>query len=125
VARALYELGRLEQADAWADRAMHLAASDAAATQMGWRQVRAKVLARRREHAEAEQLARDAVAIADGTDCLNAQGDTNADLAEVLLRSGKADEAKAALEQALQRYERKENVVMAQRTRDRLVAAAP
>ena len=53
---------------------------------------------------------------------LNAQGDAYADLAEVLLLSGKADEAAAALEQALERYERKGNLVMAQRMRDRLAA---
>ena len=92
-------------------------------TQMLWRQVRAKVLARRGEHAEAERLAREAVAIGEGTDALNAQGDANADLAEVLLLGGKADEAAAALEQALERYERKGNLVMARRMRDRLAAA--
>ncbi len=52
------------------------------------------------------------------------QGDANADLAEVLLLSGKTGEAAAALEQALDRYERKGNLVMARRTRDRLAAAA-
>jgi tetratricopeptide (TPR) repeat protein len=87
------------------------------------RQVRAKLLARRGEHAEAEQLAREAVAIGKGTDCLNWQGDAYADLAEVLLLSGKADEANVALEQALDRYEQKGNLVMAQRMRDRLAAA--
>ena len=76
-------------------------------TQMLWRQVRAKVLARRGEHAEAERLAREAVAICEETDMLDAQGDAYADLAEVLLLGGKADEAAAALEQALERYERK------------------
>ena len=80
---------------------------------MLWRQVRAKVLARRGEHAEAERLAREAVAIGEKTDMLNAQGDAYADLAEVLLLGGQADEAAAALEQALDRYERKENLVMA------------
>ena len=92
-------------------------------TQMLSRQVRAKVLARRGEHAEAERLAREAVAIGEGTDALNWQGDANADLAEVLLLGGKAGEAAAALEQALDRYERKGNLVMARRTRDRLAAA--
>ena len=90
---------------------------------MLWRQVRAKVLARRGEHAEAERLAREAVAIGEGTDMLNMQGDANADLAEVLLLGGKAGEAAAALEQALDRYERKGNLVMAGRTRDRLGTA--
>ena len=124
VAHALYELDRLDDADAWASRAVQLGASDDAETEMAWRQVRAKVLARR-EHAEAERLAREAVAIGEGTDMLNAQGDAHADLAEVLLLGGKAEESAAALEQALDRYERKVNLVMAARKRDRLAAAWP
>ena len=54
------------------------------------------------------------------TDFLNGQGDAYADLAEVLLLGGKRDDAAAALEQALERYERKENLVSAERTRTRL-----
>ena len=87
---------------------------------MLWRQVRAKVHARRGEHADAERLAREAVAICDETELLDQQGDAYADLAEVLLLTGKPDEAAAALEQALERYERKGNLVSAQRMRDRL-----
>ena len=113
LAQALYALDRLDEADAWAARAIQLGASDDTVTQMLSRQVRAKVLARRGEHAEAERLAREAVAIGEGTDALNWQGDANADLAEVLLLGGKAGEAAAALEQALDRYERKGNLVMA------------
>ena len=124
LAQALYALDRLDEADAWAGRAIQLGASDDAHTQMLSRQARAKVLARRGEHAEAERLAREAVAIGEGTDVLNMQGDANADLAEVLLLSEKTDEAVAALEQALDRYERKGNLVMAGRTRDRLAASA-
>jgi tetratricopeptide (TPR) repeat protein len=128
LAQALYALDRLEEADAWAGRAAELGANDDALTQMLWRQVRAKVLARRGEHAEAELLAREAVAIADETDLLNGQGDANADLAEVLLLTGKPDEAATALGQALERYERKGNLVSTQRARTRLAelrAAAP
>jgi tetratricopeptide (TPR) repeat protein len=84
------------------------------------RRVTAKVLARRSQHDEAERLAREAVAIAENTDWLDGQGDAYADLAEVLTLAGKPDEAGAALEQALVRYERKENLVMAERTRTRL-----
>ena len=87
---------------------------------MIWRQVRAKVLARRGEHAEAERLAREAVAIGEGTDSLVGQGDANADLAEVLLLAGKRDEAATALRRALERYERKGHVVLAERMRERL-----
>jgi hypothetical protein len=82
------------------------------------------VLAGRGEKEEPELLAREAVAISETTDDLNGQGDTYADLAEVLLLVGKQEEATAALEQALERYERKGNLVMAERTRDRLAASA-
>ena len=97
-----------------------LGASDDAITEMLSRQVRAKVFARRGEHAEAERLAREAVAICDETDMLFAQGDMYADLAEVLSLAGRPEEAAEALEQALERYERKGNLVMAERTRARL-----
>jgi len=72
------------------------------------------------KHAEAERLAREAVAIAARTHALNLQGDALCDLAEVLADAGEPDEAGAALQQALARYERKENIVMAERVRARL-----
>ncbi len=87
---------------------------------MLWRQVRGKVLARRGEHGEAERLAREAVALGEPTDYLDAKGDTFADLAEVLLLGGKGDQAVAALQQALEIYERKGNLVSTQRAQTRL-----
>jgi class 3 adenylate cyclase/tetratricopeptide (TPR) repeat protein len=120
LAQALYALDRLDEADAWAARASALGASDDVLKEMGWRQVKAKVLARRGEHAEAERLAHEAVAMGEGTESLNGQGDANADLGEVLLLAGERDQAVAALEQALERYERKGNIVSAQRARARL-----
>jgi tetratricopeptide (TPR) repeat protein len=120
VAQASYQLGRLEEADAWAGRVRELAASDDAVTQMQWRWVRAKVLARRGAHDEAERLAREAVAIAERTDGLNWQGHALCDLAEVLAAAGRIDEAAVALEQALEHYERKENLAMVAQVRPRL-----
>ena len=119
-ARALYALDRLDEADDWAGRAAELGATDDAQKEMLWRRIKAKVCARRGEHTEAERLAREAVAICDGTEMLDAQGDVYADLAEVLALAGRPEDAAEALEQALARYERKGNVVMAARTRDRL-----
>jgi tetratricopeptide (TPR) repeat protein len=118
--QALCALDRLEEADAWADRAAELGASDDAFIQMHWRRVRAKVLARRGEHAGAERLAREAVTVGEETDMLDAQGDAYADLAEVLLLAGKSDEAAASLEQAIERYERKGNLVSTGRAQTRL-----
>jgi class 3 adenylate cyclase/tetratricopeptide (TPR) repeat protein len=122
LARALYALDRLDEADAWAGRAAELGEGNDVMKEMLWRQVRAKVLARRGEHAEAEWLAREAVAIGEGTDFLNGQGDAMADLAEVLFFAGRVEDAAEVLEQAIARYERKGNVVMAARTRNRLAA---
>jgi class 3 adenylate cyclase/tetratricopeptide (TPR) repeat protein len=118
--QALYALDRLDEADAWAGRAAEVGASDDAMTQMIWRQVRAKVLARRGELARAEPLAHEAVAIGGATDMLNFQGDAYVDLGEVLLLSGKPRDAAAAFEQAVERYERKENLVSTRRARARL-----
>jgi class 3 adenylate cyclase len=125
LAQALHALDRLEEAEAWAVRAAELGASDDASTQMLWRQVRAKVLARRSEHDEAERLAREAVAVGEDTDWLDGQGDAHADLAEVLALADRPQEAVGALEQALARYERKENIVMAERVRARLTELQP
>jgi tetratricopeptide (TPR) repeat protein len=94
-------------------------------TQALWRRVTALVNSSRGEHAEAERLAREAVAIMEPTDALSAQGDALADLAEVLACAGRASEASAALEQALEHYERKRNLVMAERTRARLAELRP
>jgi class 3 adenylate cyclase/tetratricopeptide (TPR) repeat protein len=121
LARAYYALGRIEEAEAWAGRAAKLGTSNHALAEILWRPVKAKVLARRGEHAEAERLAREAVSLSEKTDALNAQGDAYADLAEVLALGGSPGDAVEALEQALVRYERKENLVMAERARARLV----
>jgi tetratricopeptide (TPR) repeat protein len=81
-------------------------------TQMLWRQVHARVQAHRGEPTEAERLAHEAIAIAERTDALNLQGDALCDLADVLAAAGRVDEAGAAFEQALERYERKKNLAM-------------
>ena len=120
LAQALYALDRLDEADAWAGRAAELGASDDA--------VDADALAAGQgEGARAPRRARrgGAARARGGRDrrrdrLLDAQGDAYADLAEVLLLAGKPDEAAAALEQALERYERKGNLASAGRTRTRL-----
>ena len=112
LAQALYALDRLEDADAWAGRAAELGASDDATTQMLWRQVRAKVLARRGEHVEAERLAREAVALGEETDMLDAQGDAYADLAEVLSLGRPPEGSCRGARAGARRYERKGNLVI-------------
>jgi Flp pilus assembly protein TadD len=84
------------------------------------RRVRAKLLARHGDYPEACRLAREAVTIGDNTDLLDIQGEAYADLAEVLMLAGEAHEAAAALEQAVERHQRKGNIVAAERSRARL-----
>jgi hypothetical protein len=82
---------------------------------MLWRQVRGQVLAQRGDLEEGERLAREAVALAEETDMLNAHADALSDLADVVSLAGR--DPRAELEQALELYERKGNLVMAERTR--------
>jgi len=124
-AQALYELGRLDDAEDWARKGLDLGGNEDVTTQMFARQVQAKVLARRGQHAEGERVAREAVALADGTDGLIFQGDALRDLAEVLELAGRREEATTALREALDRYERKGALAPAERVRERLAALEP
>ena len=87
--RSLCALGRYDEAEPLAQLGRELGDEQDFATQMLWRQVQARVHAHRGEHAEAERLAREAVAIAERTDALNFQGDALCDLAEVLAAAGR------------------------------------
>jgi class 3 adenylate cyclase len=118
--RSLCALGRYDEAEPLAQLGRDLGDNLDVATQAWWRQAQALVLAHRGEHAEAMSLAREAVAIAERTDALSFQGYALSDLGEALALAGRRDEAAAALEQALDRYERKRNLAMAAQVRDRL-----
>jgi len=80
------------------------------------------VHSRRREHGDAERLAREAIAIVETTDGLRWQGDAHSDLAVVLETAGRREESAAELREALDRYERKQTVPFARWTRERLAA---
>ncbi len=121
LAQALLGLGRDDEAEQWLERG-ETAPSEERIPQMLSRQVRGKVLARRGELQEGERLGREAVALAEETDMLNAHADALIDLAEVLALAGQ--DARAELEQALALYERKGNLVTAERTRSRLADRA-
>jgi tetratricopeptide (TPR) repeat protein len=117
LAQALLGLGRDDEAELWVERGRETAQSEERLPQMLWRQVRGKVLARRGELEEGERLVREAVALAEETDMLNAHADALIDLADVLALA--AQDPRAELDRALALYERKGNLVMAERTRMR------
>jgi hypothetical protein len=90
--------------------------------------VRAKLLARKGDHREAEKLADDAVSLLEQTDMLDAHAHALADGAEVLAAAGRNAEATERLDHALALFERKGNVVLAESARAdlaRLAEAAP
>jgi ATP/maltotriose-dependent transcriptional regulator MalT len=118
--RELCVLGRHDEAEPLARLGRELGVPGDACTQMLWRQVQALVNAHRGEYAEAEALAREAVAIGERTDGLNLQADALCDLGEVLHAAGQTSEAAGAFHDALDRYERKKNLAMARRVRARL-----
>ena len=118
LARALLALGRDDEADQWLELGHERAPSEERLPQVLWHQARGTVLARRGDLQEGERLAREAVALAAETDMLNAHADALVDLAEVSALAGR--DARPELEQALTLYERKGNLVMAERTRSML-----
>ena len=117
LARALYLQGRASEADRFIHAGEAAGARDDIFLQVEWRTIRALVLADRGMLNKAENLAREAVEIATPTDFLNFRGDVLCDLADVLQRAGKPEEASAAAESALGLYEQKGNLVMARKTR--------
>jgi tetratricopeptide (TPR) repeat protein len=120
LADALIVQGRDEEALRLIELAERSSTVGDADAEIKWRRVRAKLLARRGGVEEAERLARQATALAAGTDFLDGRAQAVADLAEVLRLAGRREEAAAEVEKALALYERKGNLVMAERARARL-----
>jgi len=113
LAEALYALGCDEEALALTAVSAEAAGEDDVTSQILWRVTAAKVKARVDGAPEAEKLAREAVLLAEQTDCLNLQGDALVALAEVLAAQGQDAEAGAVAMRARRLYEEKGNTVSA------------
>jgi class 3 adenylate cyclase/tetratricopeptide (TPR) repeat protein len=85
-----------------------------------WRFVRARALARRGEADAAEQLGREAVALAAGTDVLPLRIESLRALADVLVVLDRPHEARPLLEEVIDLCERKGDVILGERARARL-----
>jgi tetratricopeptide (TPR) repeat protein len=118
LARALLDQGRIDEADHFTRVSEEKTQPDDVGSQMEWRSARARILVRRGDRAEAEALAREAVALGEPTDYFEFHAQALIALAEAL--SDRSDEAAQCLEDAIRLYERKESVVGAERTRARL-----
>jgi class 3 adenylate cyclase/tetratricopeptide (TPR) repeat protein len=120
LADALHAQGRGSEAAQTIELAVGWTLDDDIEAQMSLRRVRANLLAHQGDLKEAERLAREAVELGGRTDYLNGHANALTSLAEILELAGKREQAAAAMEQALALYDRKGNLVMAERTRQRL-----
>ena len=116
LSEVLLELGDDDEAMRFATIARDTSSSDDVASQSGGRRVLARVLSRRRDHAAAEALAREAVAIMGRTDSLEQHARALIHLAHVLHDGARADEALAAARQALGLYQQKGATFFVERT---------
>jgi DNA-binding SARP family transcriptional activator len=124
-ADACCDLGRYGDARRLSITGEQNATPDDFASQMLWRAARARCAAAAGELEEAERLAREGVAVAERTDFILMHATTLRSLAEVLLKRGDASGSAAATRTALELYERKGNVVAADRTRAALLSLPP
>jgi DNA-binding SARP family transcriptional activator len=107
LARAVEEQGRTEEAFELSEVGERFAIQEDVCAQVIWRAVRARALASRGSTADAERLAREAVALAAGTDWLIGRGDAAWTLGVALFASGAEAEAYQAWSDALSFYEHK------------------
>jgi tetratricopeptide (TPR) repeat protein len=114
LARVLYEQGRLGEAEQMSRHAQQLADADDIASQMLWRTVQAKLMARKGNCDEALILIGEAMDLLTPTDAVSAQAETLVDLAEVLRHAGRDRDADNVLEDAIALYELKGNLVGAE-----------
>ena len=128
LADVLFRQGRADEATGFVEGSRTSSATDDLDAQPRWRAALARILSSRGEHAEAEQLVREALALVEPLDFIGLKADVHDVLGEVLERAGRVDEAAAAVEQAIALHERKGNIVSAARSRsvlDHLRAARP
>jgi class 3 adenylate cyclase/tetratricopeptide (TPR) repeat protein len=128
LAEALVDQAKLDEAEEWAARGRAITDKWDAESGSSWRRARARVLARRGSHAEAEALADEALSLADDGDDPVLKAEARTTLGEVLELAGRRTEAEQALELALALFEAKGHVTGAAEVRRRLEAlrhAAP
>jgi hypothetical protein len=117
LAEALLAQDRDDEAWQYADVAEEAASADDLNAHMRGRAVRARLLARRGAHAEADRLSHEAVDLAGQTDWIAERADVLSARAEVQHVTNGANVAIVTLRDALALYERKGNATLAARTR--------
>ena len=113
LAETLFERGApLEEVEELGAQSQELADDDDVDSQAVWRRVRGRVLEQRGEHAAAEHIIREALALLEPTDATLFQLQAELDLGDVLAAADRTDDARAAYEAARELAEQKGGVVL-------------
>jgi class 3 adenylate cyclase/ketosteroid isomerase-like protein/tetratricopeptide (TPR) repeat protein len=123
LARSVLAQGRIDEADRHATESERLAGRNLKTT-IAWRAVRAEILAAQGRHDEAAAMAREAVAVAAGTDLVLDHADACLALSRVLAAAGDTKGANDTRDDADRLYAAKEVASTIGREFDRVVAAA-
>jgi class 3 adenylate cyclase/tetratricopeptide (TPR) repeat protein len=125
LARVLYEQGRFEEAMELTGEAQDAADPDDLSVRIGWRTVRARLLARGGDVLQAKSISAEAVDLAARTDWLSDHAEALLAHGEVLRMAGETEEAARMMREAISLYERKGNEVGARRGRALLAVGVP
>lgn len=123
-ARALYQQGRDQDAIALVERLDAFAKDPSASYRIRRMEVLGRLLARVGDRTAALELSREAVHVAAQTDFLGFHADALTGLAEVCRANAQPERAAEALESAIRLYERKGNVVEAQKAHAQRLAVS-
>jgi len=115
--------GRVDEAWEWDALAEGRAPAGDVIAQLSWRILKARLLAHDNRLADAEPLAMEALSLVMQTDALTHQGDVLLDVATVLTAAKRPGEAADRVRQAIDAYDRKQNVAAARNARARLAGA--
>jgi tetratricopeptide (TPR) repeat protein len=115
LAHVLSLQGRFDESEEMTRLAEETGASDDIPTQVIWRHVRAKLIAREGRLEEAVALAEEAVALTEGTDSWDIGSDALVELGEMYELAGRREDARRAIRDALDLYEQKGIVPVAER----------
>ena len=124
LAEAVYAQGRYDEAAELTRESEEAAGEGDLFSQVVWRSVRARCLARQGDTAAALEVARACVRFAEQTDALDLHWRAHLSEADVLRTAGRPAEALAAAERAVEAAERKQAVVGVRLARAALGAVA-
>jgi class 3 adenylate cyclase/tetratricopeptide (TPR) repeat protein len=118
LAEAIYAQGRYKEAEEFTVISEESAGAEDAYSQILWRTVRAKCLARRSNTSEALGLVRESVMRVESTDSLDLHWHTLMSQAEVSRLANRTSEAETALHKAIRAAEQKQNLVGSRHARE-------